>query len=167
MFPLDEHGGAAEYAVIAAEFLAAAPARFRSSMPLRFPHRAGRPSGRHRAGRRPGRAERAGHRGGGAVGSIVVQLASDAGATVTAVDGPQHTDRLLESGASTVVGPLDLDAGPAAVNGPFDVVINHVRLDPEGLAKLTAYVADGVSRSAPPEPCRPTTSARYAPRACG
>lgn len=29
------------------------------------------------------------------------------------------------------------------MNGPFDVVINHVRLDPEGLAKLTAYVVDG------------------------
>jgi hypothetical protein len=46
-------------------------------------------------------------------------------------------------GAARVVGPLDLDAGPAAVGGPFDVVVNHVRFGPDDLAKLTSYVADG------------------------
>lgn len=62
---------------------------------------------------------------------------------VTAVDGPRHAERLSGYGAARVAGPLDLDAGPAAVEGPFDVVINHVRLAPGDLAKLTAYVADG------------------------
>jgi hypothetical protein len=28
-------------------------------------------------------------------------------------------------GAENVVGPLDLDTGPATVGGPFDVVVNH------------------------------------------
>jgi NADPH:quinone reductase-like Zn-dependent oxidoreductase len=87
------------------------------------------------------------------VGSIVVQLAVDAGARVIAVDAPRHAERLRSYGAE-VVGPLDLDAGPAAVSGPFDVVVNHVRLAPEGLAKLTPYVADGgiVVSSAGPVP---------------
>ncbi|MCO6698910.1 NADP-dependent oxidoreductase, partial [Streptomyces sp. Vc17.3-30] len=36
---------------------------------------------------------------GGAVGSLVVQLAVDAGAHVTAVDAPRHADRLRGYGA--------------------------------------------------------------------
>lgn len=67
----------------------------------------------------------------------------DAGARVTAVDNPEHADRLRSYGAQNVVDLLNLDAGPAAVGGPFDVVVNHVRLPTEDLAKLTAYVADG------------------------
>jgi NADPH:quinone reductase-like Zn-dependent oxidoreductase len=59
------------------------------------------------------------------VGSIVVQLAVEAGAKVTAVAGPQHSNRLNGYGAENVVGPLDLDTGPATVGGPFDVVVNH------------------------------------------
>lgn len=144
MFPLNEHGGAAEYAVIAAEFVATAPRTLpladAAAMPLTG--LAARQATIELADIRAGQSVLV-NGAGGAVGSIVVQLAADAGATVTAVDGPQHADRLREHGASKVVGPLDLDTGPAAVGGPFDVVINHVRLDLEGLAKLTAYVADG------------------------
>ncbi|WP_407319968.1 NADP-dependent oxidoreductase [Isoptericola halotolerans] len=101
---------------------------------------------------------------GGAVGSIVVQLAADVGAHVTAVDAPRHAGRLRRYGAENVVGPLDLDAGPAAVDGPFDVVINHVRLAPEGLAALTAYVADGgiAVSSAGPVPADEERSVRTA-----
>ncbi|MEK8144926.1 hypothetical protein NKH18_35530 [Streptomyces sp. M10(2022)] len=39
------------------------------------------------------------------MGSLVVQLAVDAGAHVTAVDAPQHADRLRGYGADRVVGP--------------------------------------------------------------
>lgn len=144
MFPLNEHGGAAEYAVIAADFVAAAP----RSLPLAdaaalpLTGLAARQAAIELAAIQAGQSVLV-NGAGGAVGSIVVQLAVDAGATVTAVDGPQHADRLLQYGAARVVGPLDLDAGPSAVGGPFDVVINHVRLAPEGLANLTAYVADG------------------------
>lgn len=144
MFPLNEHGGAAEYAVIAAEFLATAPRTLplieAAALPLTG--LAARQAAIDLADIQAGQSVLV-NGAGGAVGSIVVQLAADAGARVTAVDGPQHADRLLEHGAAKVVGRLDLDAGPAAVGGPFDVVINHVRLEPLGLAKLTAYVADG------------------------
>lgn len=144
MFPLNAHGGAAEYAVIAAEFVAAAPRTvpLAEAAALPLTGLAARQAAIELADIQAGQSVLV-NGAGGAVGSIVVQLAADAGAIVTAVDGPQHADRLLEHGAVKVVGPLDLDAGPADVGGTFDVVINHVRLDPEGLAKLTAYVADG------------------------
>lgn len=144
MFPLNEHGGAAEYAVIAADLLAAAPRTLplAESAALPLTGLAARQAAVELADIQAGQSVLV-NGAGGAVGSIVVQLAADAGARVTAVDGPQHADRLLAHGATEVVGPLDLDAGAAAVGGPFDVVINHVRLDPESLAKLTAYVADG------------------------
>ena len=144
MFPLNEHGGAAEFAVIAAEFVATAPRTLplADAAALPLTGLAARQAAIELADIQAGQSVLV-NGAGGAVGSIVVQLAADAGATVTAVDGPQHADRLLAHGAATVVGPLDLDAGPSAVGGPFDVVINHVRLDPDGLAKLTAYVADG------------------------
>ncbi|MGQ4718840.1 zinc-binding dehydrogenase [Streptomyces anulatus] len=101
---------------------------------------------------------------GGAVGSLVVQLAVDAGAHVTAVDAPQHADRLRGYGADRVTGPLDLTAGPGAVGGPFQVVVNHVRVAPEELARLTDYVADGgVSAStAGPIPGDPSRGVRGA-----
>lgn len=144
MFPLNKHGGAAEYAVIAAEFLAIAPRTLplADAAALPLTGLAARQAAIELADIQAGQSVLV-NGAGGAVGSIVVQLAADAGATVTAVDGPQHADRLLQHGASRVIGPLDLDAGPSAAGGPFDVVINHVRLDPQGLAKLTAYVTDG------------------------
>lgn len=144
MFPLNEHGGAAEYAVIAAGFVATAPRTLplADAAALPLTGLAARQAAVELADIQAGQSVLV-NGAGGAVGSIVVQLAVDAGATVTAVDGPKHAARLLGDGAAKVVGPLDLDAGPLAVGGPFDVVINHVRLAPEGLAKLTAYVADG------------------------
>lgn len=144
MFPLNEHGGAAEYAVIASEFVATAPSTLplADSAALPLTGLAARQAAIELADIQKGQSVLV-NGAGGAVGGIVVQLAADAGAIVTAVDGLHHADRLLEHGASKVVGPLDLDAGPSAVGGPFDVLINHVRLDPESLAKLTAYVTDG------------------------
>lgn len=163
MFPLDVHGGAAEYAVVAAELVAAAPTS------IDLPDAAALPLSGLAA--RQAIVELAGVEAGqtvlvngaaGSVGSIVVQLAADAGATVTAVDTPQHADRLREYGVEHVVDILDLDAGPSAVNGPFDIVVNHVRLAPEDLAKLTAYVADGgvVVSSAGPVPADDARSVR-------
>ncbi|SDD67175.1 NADP-dependent oxidoreductase [Auraticoccus monumenti] len=144
MFPLDEHGGAAEYAVIAADLVAAAPRTvpLADAAALPLAGLAARQATIELACVEAGQTVLV-NGAGGAVGSLVVQLASDAGATVTAVDGPQHAGRLREHGATEVVDPLDLDAGPAAVGGPFDVVVNHVRLAPEELARLTSYVADG------------------------
>jgi NADPH:quinone reductase-like Zn-dependent oxidoreductase len=143
MLPLDAHGGAAEYAVVAADLVTAAPRTVdladAASLPLAG--LAALQAAVELAEVRTGQTVLV-NGAGGAVGSIVVQLAVDAGATVTAVDSPAHAERLRGHGAQ-VVGPLDLGAGPAAVSGPFDVVVNHVRLAPEDLARLTTYVADG------------------------
>jgi NADPH:quinone reductase-like Zn-dependent oxidoreductase len=165
MFPLDEHGGAAEYAVIAADLVTAAPRSITltdaASLPLTG--LAARQAAVELAGIRAGQTVLV-NGAGGAVGSLVVQLAVEAGAKVTAVDGGQHADRLNGYGAQKVVDPLDLDAGPVAVGGPFDVVVNHVRLAPEDLAKLTPYVADGgiVVSSAGPVPADEARSVRTA-----
>jgi NADPH:quinone reductase-like Zn-dependent oxidoreductase len=165
MFPLDVHGGAAEYAIVAADLVTSAPRSIAladaASLPLTG--LAARQAVVELAGIRAGQTVLV-NGAGGAVGSIVVQLAADAGAKVTAVDGPQHADRLSGYGAGKVVGPLDLVAGPAAVGGPFDVVVNHVRLAPEDLARLTPYVADGgiVVSSAGPVPADEARSVRTA-----
>jgi NADPH:quinone reductase-like Zn-dependent oxidoreductase len=144
MLPLNEHGGTAEYAVVSAGLVTAAPRSITLTDAAALPLTglAARQASVELAGIKAGQTVLV-IGAGGAVGSIVVQLAVQAGAKVTAVDGPQHTDRLTGYGAARVVGPLDLDAGPAAVGGPFDVVVNHVRFGPDDLAKLTSYVADG------------------------
>lgn len=164
MFPLDQHGGAAEYALVAADLVTAAPRSIALTDAAALPLTglAARQAAVELAGITAGQTVLV-NGGGGAVGSIVVQLAVGAGAKVTAVGGPQHADRLTGYGAQ-VVGPLDLDAGPAAVGGPFDVVVNHVRLAPEDLAKLTPYVADGgiVVSSAGPVPTDEARSVRTA-----
>jgi len=144
MFPLDAHGGAAEYAVIAADFVAAAPSTISLADAAALPLTglAARQALIELAQVTAGQTVLV-NGAGGAVGSMVIQLAVEAGAVVTAVDGLRHADRLRALGASNVVEPLDLAAGPAAVGGPFDIVVNHVRHTPEDLEKLAAFVADG------------------------
>lgn len=165
MFPLDAHGGAAEYAVVAAHLVAAAPrsVSLTDAAALPLTGLAARQAAVELGGITAGQSVLV-NGAGGAVGSLVVQLAVDAGATVTAVDQPQHADRLRGYGAQDVFDPLDLEAGPEAVGGPFDVVVNHVRLAPEDLAKLTAYVADGgiAVSSAGPVPSDENRSVRTA-----
>jgi NADPH:quinone reductase-like Zn-dependent oxidoreductase len=101
------------------------------------------------------------------VGSLVVQLAVDAGAHVTAVGAPQHADRLRGYGANRVVGPLVLAAGVAAVGGPFQFVVNHVRVSPAELGRLTNYVADGGVAASTAGPIPEDPSRGCAARACG
>lgn len=165
MFPLDTHGGAAEYAVIAAGLVTAAPRSIplADAAALPLTGLAARQAAVELAGITAGQTVLV-NGAGGAVGSLVVQIAVDAGATVTAVDQPQHEDRLLSYGASKVVGPLDLASGPEAIGGPFDVVVNHVRLAPDDLPKLTQYVADGgfAVSSAGPIPADEDRSVRTA-----
>lgn len=98
----------------------------------------------------------------GAVGSVAVQLAVNAGATVVAVDDPRHADRLLAYGATQVHGPLDVSQDPREVGGPFDVLVNLVRVAPEIAEGLPRFVADGgiVVSSAGPLPEQPSRSVR-------
>jgi NADPH:quinone reductase-like Zn-dependent oxidoreductase len=144
MFPLNQHGGAAEYAVVSADLVATAPTSvdLTAAAALPLSGLAARQAVIELAGVHAGQSVLV-IGAGGSVGSLVVQLAIEAGATVTAAGAEHHSERLLGYGAHKVVGRLNLDAGPAEVGGPFDVVINHVRSSPEDLAKLTAYVADG------------------------
>lgn len=165
MFPLDVHGGAAEYAVIDADLVTTAPSsvELADAAALPLTGLAARQAAIELAAIRSGQTVLV-IGAGGAVGSIVVQLAVEAGATVTAVDGPQHAERLRGYGATDVLERIDLDAGPAAVGGPFDVVINHVRFPADDLAKLTRFVADDgvVVSSAGPVPADEERSVRTA-----
>ncbi|MFJ6724985.1 NADP-dependent oxidoreductase [Streptomyces sp. NPDC091281] len=165
MLPLDSAGGAAEYAVVPAGSLAPAPrtTELADAAALPLTGLAAWQTVFELAGLKSGQTVLV-NGAGGAVGSLVVQLAVDAGARVTAVDAPPHAERLRGYGAERVVGPLDLAAGPAAVGGPFDAVVNHVRVAPEDLARLTAYVADGgvAASSAGPVPEAPERGVRSA-----
>ncbi|WP_439680714.1 NADP-dependent oxidoreductase [Embleya sp. MST-111070] len=165
MLPLDSAGGAAEYVVVPAESLAPAPRTVDlvdgAALPLSG--LAAWQTVFELAEVKPGQSVLV-NGAGGAVGSLVVQLAVDAGATVTAVDAPRNAERLRGYGAERVVGPLDLAEGPAAVGGPFHVVVNHVRVSPEELARLSDYVADGgvAASTAGPIPEDPARSVRSA-----
>ncbi|MGC4993526.1 NADP-dependent oxidoreductase [Nocardia salmonicida] len=144
MLPLDSAGGAAEFALVPAESLATAPQTIElvDAAALPLTGLAAWQLAFELAELKPGQTVLV-NGAAGAVGSLVVQLAVDAGAQVTAVDAPEHADRLRGYGAVRVEGPLDLADGPDAVGGPFQVVVNHVRVTPEELAQLTNYVADG------------------------
>lgn len=165
MLPLDSAGGAAEYALAPAGSLARAPRSIELADAAALPLTglAAWQTAFELAGLKPGQTLLV-NGAGGAVGSLVVQLAVDAGAHVTAVDAPQHAERLRGYGADRVVGPLALAEGPAAVGGPFQVVVNHVRVSPEELARLTEYVADGgvAASTAGPIPEDPARGVRSA-----
>ena len=165
MLPLDASGASAEYALAPAESLVAAPRTIEladaASLPL-----VGLSAWQalfELAELKPGQTVLVNGAGGG-VGGLAVQLAVDAGAHVTAAASPRHAERLRSYGADRVVGRLDLAEGPAAVGGPFQVVLNLVRGTPEEAAQLSRYVADGgvAASSAGPIPEEPARSVRAA-----
>ncbi len=165
MLPLHTGGAAAEYVLAAADALVAAPRTIEladaAAMPL-----VGLAAWQalfELAELKPGQTVLVNGAGGG-VGALAVQLAVDAGAQVTAVAAARHADRLRSYGATRVVDHLDLDDAPAAVGGPFEVLLNLVRLAPDDAARLSGYVADGgiaVSTAGPipDDPIRSTRSA--------
>lgn len=91
---------------------------------------------------------------GGAVGGYAVQLAHEAGTTVTATAAPRHTDRLRGYGADRITGYLDYSNRPVTATGqPFDVVLNLVTTTPDETVALVDLVRDGgalVSTTTPP-----------------
>lgn len=171
MLPLDTGGGAAEYLLAPAEALAAAPRTIdlADAAALPLTGLAAWQALFELAELKPGQTVLVNGAGGG-VGGLAVQLAVDAGAQVTAVARPGDAERLLDYGAARVVDHLDLATGPEEVGGPFDVVVNHVRLAPDDAARLARYVADGgVAASTagpiPEDPARSTRSANLWVRA--
>ncbi|UMP03411.1 NADP-dependent oxidoreductase [Amycolatopsis sp. EV170708-02-1] len=153
--PMNADGAAAEYAIVPADALATAPRTVELADAAALPvggltaWQALFDDARLEAGQTV-----LVNGAGGAVGGYAVQLAHEAGATVTATSSPRHEDRLRGYGADRIIGHLDFTAGPLSVDGgPFDVVVNLVPTTPEETAALVGLVADGgalVSTTTPP-----------------
>jgi NADPH:quinone reductase-like Zn-dependent oxidoreductase len=80
---------------------------------------------------------------GGAVGGYAVQLAKQAGATVTATASAHGSGRIRSYGADRVVDYTATPLLQAVAGQRFDVVLNLVRTSPEEAAALAELAADG------------------------
>ncbi len=143
--PLDADGAAAEFALVPAESLAAAP----TSVPLT--DAAALPEPALTAWQ--ALFEIAGLTGGqsvlingaaGAVGAYAIQLAKQAGAVVTATAKAHDAERLRGLGAEHIVDYIDYTRSPIEIEGaPFDVVLNLVSTTDDQTEALIGVVADG------------------------
>lgn len=143
--PLDADGAAAQYALVPAASLAAAPTAvpLADAAALPEPALTAWQSLFEVAGLEAGQSILI-NGAGGAVGGYAVQLAKQAGAVVTATAKPQDADRLRRYGADHLIGYLDFSQSPIAVDGaPFDVVLNLVSTTPEQTEALIGVIADG------------------------
>lgn len=153
--PLDAVGAAAEYVLAPAEALATAPRTVELADAAALPvgGLAAWQALFDIAGLKADQTVLVNGAGGG-VGGYAVQLAHEAGATVTATASPRHAERLRGYGADRIIGHLDFTAAPLAGDGaPFDVVLDLVTTRPEETAALVDLVADGgvlVSTTTPP-----------------
>jgi NADPH:quinone reductase-like Zn-dependent oxidoreductase len=80
---------------------------------------------------------------GGAVGGYAVQLATQAGATVTATASARSIDRIRSYGADRIVDYTATPLPQAVAGQRFDVVLNLVATSPQQTAQLVDLVADG------------------------
>jgi NADPH:quinone reductase-like Zn-dependent oxidoreductase len=80
---------------------------------------------------------------GGAVGGYAVQLASQAGATVTATASGRSIARLRSCGADRIIDYTATPVARAVAGQRFDIVLNLVRTSPEETAQLASLVSDG------------------------
>ena len=80
---------------------------------------------------------------GGAVGGYAVQLASQAGAIVTATASPGSASRVRAYGADRVIDYTVAPLSQALAGQRFDVVLNLVRTSPRETAELAELTADG------------------------
>ncbi|MCG7594341.1 NADP-dependent oxidoreductase [Mycobacterium sp. PSTR-4-N] len=143
--PLDADGAAAEYAVVPAQALAAAP----TSVPLADAAALPEPALTawqalfEIAGLTSGQRVLI-NGASGAVGGYAVQLAKQAGAHVTATTRDRDAQRLLGLGADQLVAHIDYTHSPIQVEGaPFDVVLNLVSTTDEQTRELISLIADG------------------------
>jgi len=143
--PLDADGAAAEYTLVSAELLAAAPQAVDLTDTAALPE----------AGLTAWQAlfEVAGLTAGqtilingasGAVGGYAIQLAKQAGAAVTATAKTRDAERLRGLGADRIVDYIDYTHSPIEVaGGPFDVVLNLVSTTDEQTEALIGVIVDG------------------------
>jgi len=80
---------------------------------------------------------------GGAVGGYAVQLARQAGASVTATASPRSTSRIRFYGAARIIDYTATPLPAAASGQQFDVVLNLVRTSPDETARLAGLTAGG------------------------
>jgi NADPH:quinone reductase-like Zn-dependent oxidoreductase len=142
--PMTGPGAAAEFAVVPAELLAAAPRT------VELPDAAALPSSgltawqalHEDAGLTAGQTILV-NGAGGAVGGYAVQLAKQAGATVTATAGTRSASRVRSYGADRVIDYTATPLPQAVTGERFDVVLNLVPASPEATAALADLAADG------------------------
>jgi NADPH:quinone reductase-like Zn-dependent oxidoreductase len=142
--PMTAPGAAAEYVAAPAGALAAAPRTVELADAAALPS-AGLTAWQslfEHAGLKAGQSVLI-NGAGGAVGGYAVQLAAQAGATVTATASARSLDRLRSYGADQVVDYTATPVLQAVTGQQFDVVLNLVRTSPEETAQLVGPVADG------------------------
>jgi NADPH:quinone reductase-like Zn-dependent oxidoreductase len=143
--PLDADGAAAEYAIVPAESLAAAPQSVDLADAAALPEAAltAWQSLFEIAGLTAGQTILI-NGASGAVGGYAVQLAKNAGAVVTATAKARDAERLRGLGADRIVDYIDYTHSPIDVEGaPFDVVFNLISTTDEQTEALISLVADG------------------------
>lgn len=151
--PMAAPGAAAEYAVVPADALAAAPRTGELADAAALPS-AGLTAWQslfEHAGLTSGQRIVV-NGAGGAVGGYAVQLAKQAGAEVTATASARSRDRLLSYGADRIVDHTTTALTDVVAGERFDVVLNLAPITPEQGVELVDLVADGgafVSTTAP------------------
>jgi NADPH:quinone reductase-like Zn-dependent oxidoreductase len=142
--PATEPGAAAEYVAAPAEALAAAPRAVELADAAALPS-AGLTAWQalfEHASLKPGQSILV-NGAGGAVGGYAVQLATQAGATVTATASARSAGRLRSYGADRIIDYTATPLPQAVAGQQFDVVLNLVRTSPEETAALAGLAADG------------------------
>ena len=144
LLPMTAPGAAAEYVAVPAEALAAAPRAVELADAAALPSAglAAWQSLFEHAGLKAGQSVLI-NGAGGAVGGYAVQLAKQAGATVTATASARSTGRLRSYGADRIIDYTATPLPQAVAGQQFDVVLNLVRTSPEETAQLAALTADG------------------------
>jgi NADPH:quinone reductase-like Zn-dependent oxidoreductase len=142
--PMTEPGAAAEYVAAPAEALAAAPRTVELADAAALPSTglAAWQSLFEHAGLKAGHSVLI-NGAGGAVGGYAVQLATRAGATVTATASARSRDRIRSYGADRIVDYTATPVVRAVAGQRFDVVLNLVPTSPEETTQLVGLVADG------------------------
>jgi len=141
--PMTAPGAAAEYVAVPAELLAAAPRTVELADAAALPS-AGLTAWQalfERAGLKAGQSVLV-NGAGGAVGGYAVQLAEQAGATVTATASAGSAGRLRSYGADRIIDYTATRLPQAVAGQRFDVVLDLVRTSPEETAQLADLAAD-------------------------
>jgi len=142
--PMTAPGAAAEYVAAPAEALAAAPRTGELADAAALPSAglAAWQSLFEHGGLKTGQSVLI-NGAGGAVGGYAVQLAAQAGATVTATASARSLDRIRSYGADWIVDYTATPVLQAVAGQRFDVVLNLAPTSPEETAQLVDVVADG------------------------